>query len=119
MMFLSWGVYCQSKWCLGFCVFLQNTLFLKLFLYLQKILQKKKAKVSYFDPYFPYLKINGIDLVRAKIDKNSLKKFDCALVVTDNSGIDYAKIAKTLPLILDTRNIYGRLGIKSNKVVKI
>ena len=82
-------------------------------------LQKRGAKVSYYDPYFPYLKINDIDLKCTKINKKVLKRSDCALVVTDHSNIDYKFIAKNIRLILDTRNIFDRLGIKSKNKVKL
>ncbi|NQT23099.1 MAG: UDP-N-acetyl-D-glucosamine dehydrogenase, partial [Candidatus Omnitrophica bacterium] len=83
------------------------------------ILQKRRAKVSFYDPYFPYLKINGINLKRSSIDKKALKKYDCAVLVTDHSSVDYKYLAKHIKLILDTRNVFGKLGIKSKKIVKL
>lgn len=87
-----------------------------------EIIDKLKARrvlVSYYDPYFPYLKINNIDLKREKIDKHTLKKFDCALVLSDHSDMDYKFMAKNIRLILDTRNIFSRLGIKSKNIIKL
>ena len=83
------------------------------------ILQKRRAKVSFYDPYFPYLKIDGINLKRSGIDKRALKKYDCAVLVTDHSNVDYKYLAKHMKLILDTRNAFGKLGIKSKKIVKL
>ncbi|OGW76144.1 MAG: UDP-N-acetyl-D-glucosamine dehydrogenase [Omnitrophica bacterium RBG_13_46_9] len=83
------------------------------------ILQKRRAKLSYYDPYFPFLKLNGIDMKPIKLDKRELEGFDCALVLTDHSGIDYRFLASNLKLIFDTRNIFGRLGIKSRNIVKL
>ena len=83
------------------------------------LLQKRGAKISYYDPYFPYLKINDIDLKCAKINKKALERFDCALVIADHSNIDYKFIAKNTRLVLDTRNIFGRLGIRSRNIIRL
>jgi len=83
------------------------------------MLQTREAVVNYHDPYFPYFKIDGINLGHRQIDKKYLKSCDCAVVVTDHSGIDYKYLAKHLKLILDTRNVFGKLGIKSKKIVRL
>lgn len=88
-------------------------------IYIIDQLQKREAKVSYCDPYFPFLKINDIDLKCTKINKKVLKRFDCALVVADHSDIDYKFIAKNTRLLFDTRNILGRLKIKSRNIVRL
>ncbi len=84
-----------------------------------KILQKRKAKVSYIDPYFPYLKIDGIDLAPANMDRESLGKFDCAVLATDHSNLNYKFLAKHLKLILDTRNVFAKEGIRSGNIVRL
>ena len=83
------------------------------------ILQRRLAKVSYYDPLFPYLDIDGIDLKRAKIDKGSLKKFDCVILVTDNTDVDYKLLAKNSRIIFDTRNMFRRLGIKAKNIINL
>ena len=88
-------------------------------IYIIDQLQKREAKVSYYDLYFPFLKINDIDLKCTKINKKALERFDCALVIADHSNIDYKFIAKNTRLVLDTRNILGRLGIRSRNIVKL
>jgi UDP-N-acetyl-D-glucosamine dehydrogenase len=45
----------------------------------------------------------------------NLGQYDCALIVTDHSDYDYAKIVKESQLVVDTRN--ATKGIKSPKVV--
>ena len=84
-----------------------------------KILQSKKAKLSYFDPYFPYLKINGINLDPVNMDRETLRKFDCAILVTDHTDLNYKFLAKNLKLILDTRNVFAKKGIKSKNIIKL
>jgi len=83
------------------------------------ILERRGAKVSYYDPLFPYLRINGIDLKRTKIDKKTLKKFDCAILISDHSDMDYTVLAKGLKRIFDTRNAFKKRGINSKNIVKL
>jgi UDP-N-acetyl-D-glucosamine dehydrogenase len=71
-------------------------------------LQKRGAKVSYFDPLIPYLKINGINLKNTSLTKNNLGKYDCVVVVTGHSTINYNFVKKYSKLIFDTRNIYKK-----------
>lgn len=78
-----------------------------------ELLNKGGAKVSYYDPYFPFLKVDGIDLKRVKFDKGTLNSFDCAIIVTDHSDLDYQFIAKNSKLIIDTRNALN--GIKNRE----
>ena len=44
-----------------------------------------------------------------------MKKYDCVIIVTDHSNIDYNLIKKNAKLIVDTRNVYKH---KSNKILK-
>ncbi len=82
-------------------------------------LVKKKANVSYYDPYFPYFKINGIDMKPISLNKETLKTFDIAILLADHSGMDYKFFAEHLKRILDTRNIFERLGIKAKNIIKL
>jgi UDP-N-acetyl-D-glucosamine dehydrogenase len=84
-----------------------------------KILKKKKANVSYYDPYFPYFKINGIDMKPISLNKKTLKTFDIAILLADHSNMDYKFFTEHLKQILDTRNIFFKLGIKSENIHKL
>ncbi len=86
---------------------------------IMSLLGKRGAELSYYDPYFPFLKVNGIDMKPIKLNAKFLKKYDCALVTADHSGIDYKFLAGKLKLIFDTKNIFGRLGIRSRKIIKL
>ncbi len=68
------------------------------------LLKQKGAEVSYYDPYLPYLKMDGIDLKSIKFTKDELKKADCVVIITDHSNVDYQFIAEHSKLIVDTRN---------------
>jgi len=69
-------------------------------------LQKRGAKVAYFDPFIPYLKINGINLKSIILERESLGKFTCVVIATDHSKINYKFLLNNSKLIFDTRNVY-------------
>ncbi|MCM8760835.1 MAG: nucleotide sugar dehydrogenase [Candidatus Omnitrophica bacterium] len=77
------------------------------------ILMRKGSHVSYYDPLFPYLKINNINLTCAKFSADTFKNSDCVLIVTDHSSVDYDTIVANSKLIIDTRNVLK--GIKERK----
>lgn len=70
------------------------------------ILINKGARVSYYDPYLPYLKIHNINMKREPFSKDSFKKADCVVIITDHSDVDYRSMAKHARLIVDTRNVF-------------
>ncbi len=80
------------------------------------ILKNHEANVSYYDPYFPYLKIDGIDLKCIKFNKKNLRSFDCVMIVTDHSNVDYGFLAKNSKLVIDTRNALRDVKNRSNIV---
>lgn len=70
------------------------------------ILQKQNCAVSYYDPLIPFLKFNDIDLISIKLAPSAVKRFDCVIIATDHSHLDYALIARNAKLVFDTRNVY-------------
>jgi UDP-N-acetyl-D-glucosamine dehydrogenase len=78
-----------------------------------EILQKRNMRVSYYDPLIPYLRLNHIDLKSVELSRKILRRFDCLLIVTDHSCIDYELILNNARLIFDTRNVYGNKKAKN------
>ena len=61
------------------------------------------AHVSYLDPFVPSFKEHGHSF--ESIDpKGSFAPYDAVVVVTDHTGIDYARMVKEAKVIVDTRN---------------
>jgi UDP-N-acetyl-D-glucosamine dehydrogenase len=82
-----------------------------------ELLQKEGAKVSYHDPYFPFIgKGRKYDLQMKCSSLENLGQYDCVLIVTDHSDYDYAGIVKESQLVVDTRN--ATKGIQSDKIVR-
>ncbi|MBU2437194.1 MAG: nucleotide sugar dehydrogenase [Candidatus Omnitrophica bacterium] len=66
------------------------------------------GRVDYFDPFIPYLKVSDIDLKRVSLNSENLKKYDCVIITTDHSNINYEFIRKNAKLIFDVCNIYKK-----------
>ena len=81
------------------------------------VLQKRGAHASYSDPLIPYLKLGQIDLKSIKLTAGSLKRFDCAIIATDHSGLDYGFILRNSVLVFDARNVYK--GSRDGRLIKL
>jgi len=76
---------------------------------IMKILNEKRIKFEYNDPYFPKLqKVRKLNFVKksVSINKKNLKKFTATLLVTDHDSYDYKFIYKNSKQIFDTRGRY-------------
>jgi len=71
-------------------------------------LSTKKIKVDYYDPLVPYLKMGNIDLKRINLTAINIKKYDCVVLVTNHSKVNYSFIRKNAKCIFDTRNVYKK-----------
>lgn len=80
-------------------------------------LKRQGVKVAYSDPLIPFLKLADINLKSLKLNNKVINQFDCVLIATDHSGVDYAAILKNAKLIFDSRNIYK--GKNKNKVTRL
>ena len=81
---------------------------------IMRLLEKKKIKFQYNDPYFPILR-RGRNFNFSKksifLNAKNLKKFDATLVVTDHDLYDYKFIYKNSKQIFDARGVYKNLNL--------
>ena len=82
-----------------------------------EILQDHNCRVSYFDPIIPYLNIGKINLTSVRLTPASVAKYDCVIIATDHTKVNYKLVLQHARLIYDLRNVYGR--IKHKKIRKI
>ena len=69
------------------------------------LLENEGAVLSYADPYVPELRLGNTLYQSIDIAKRDLlKSFDCAVIITDHSKLDYRTLIDVLPKIVDTRN---------------
>ena len=81
-----------------------------------EILQSKRCKVDYYDPVIPYLRIGKIDLVSVKFSKSVIASYDCVIIATDHTKVDYKALLQYSKIIYDVRNVYK--NTKSKKIIK-
>lgn len=75
-------------------------------------LLRKGALVDYYDPFVEEIEVattplpggEKVRLKSAKLYNSNLNTYDCALILTDHTGIDYETIAKKVKVVVDTRN---------------
>ncbi|MFY9610105.1 MAG: nucleotide sugar dehydrogenase [Blastocatellia bacterium] len=85
-------------------------------------LQRKGAAVSYHDPFIPEMTIDGTgSLSGVELTDEALSQCDCAVIVTDHSKVDYGRVLKLAPLVVDTRNVTRKLGMPEHeaKIVRL
>ena len=82
-----------------------------------ELLKRKGAKVSYTDPYVPVLHHGPVNMSSISIEDALKAGADCAVIITDHATFDYAAIAATFPLIVDSRNALK--GVKSPNVFSL
>lgn len=82
-----------------------------------ELLQDVKAKVEYHDPIIPYLKIGTINLESVKITPSLLKRYDCVIIATDHTKVNYRQVLTHAQRIFDIRNVYKNTSNK--KVSKL
>lgn len=80
-------------------------------------LKRQGAEVSYTDPLIPFLKLKGLNLKSVKLNAKKIKEFDCCLIATDHSQVDYAILLKNAKFIFDSRNVFkGRYTEKVERL---
>ncbi|MEN8148919.1 MAG: nucleotide sugar dehydrogenase, partial [Planctomycetota bacterium] len=65
------------------------------------LMRARGAEVAYHDPFVPDLRINGDVLSSQPLVADG---YDCAVITTAHSDIDYGRIVADFPLVIDTRN---------------
>ena len=72
------------------------------------------ADVSYHDPFVPELPAEGLSSVPLEPGA-----YDCVVIVTDHSTVDYDRLVEEAQLVVDFRNATGRAGTTNGKVWKL
>ena len=80
------------------------------------LLQNAGADVAYHDPHVPSFEENGVAMSSSPLDPGA---YDCVVIVTNHSGIDYERLVDDSALVVDLRNATGANGRRSDKVWKL
>ena len=68
------------------------------------LLQRRGAAVSYSNPFVPAVREGSLELQAAPAGEALAGGIDCAVILTDHRGVDYAEVARRAPVVVDTRN---------------
>jgi UDP-N-acetyl-D-glucosamine dehydrogenase len=79
-----------------------------------QLLRNAGADVAYHDPHVPELPELGLDSVPLEPEA-----YDCVVVITAHSAIDYAELVERSKVVVDFRNATGAKGRESAKVWKL
>lgn len=88
---------------------------------LMELLHHAGATVAFLDPLVPEIpKMREYPQFRGQRSVAGIGAgdYDAVLIATDHDAVDYAAIAASGALILDTRNAMARRGLMSDRVVK-
>jgi UDP-N-acetyl-D-glucosamine dehydrogenase len=80
------------------------------------LLQNAGADVAYHDPHVPRIEEEGVALSSAAYEPSA---YDCVVIVTDHSSLDYEQLVDDAPLIVDLRNATGAKGTSAEHVFKL
>jgi UDP-N-acetyl-D-glucosamine dehydrogenase len=80
------------------------------------LLGRLGAQVTYTDPFVPSLTLNAT-VLKTQDMLTSVAAADCVVIVTDHTGIDYAKVVEHCKAVVDTRNALK--GFRSPKIVRL
>jgi UDP-N-acetyl-D-glucosamine dehydrogenase len=80
------------------------------------LLQNAGADVSYHDPHVPRVQEHAVDLSSAAYEP---AVYDCVVVVTDHSALDYEQLVDEARLVVDLRNATGAKGAAAEHVYKL
>ncbi|MFQ5700608.1 MAG: nucleotide sugar dehydrogenase [Acidobacteriota bacterium] len=88
---------------------------------IMKLLEGRGAKVDYHDPFVASLPaaVAGSARKSVPLTPGRIQKYDCVLIITDHSQIDYQKLVDNARAVVDTRNATGKLRRGRGKVVKL
>jgi UDP-N-acetyl-D-glucosamine dehydrogenase len=80
------------------------------------LLQRRGSRVTFSDPYVASIRLETGELTASDLD-STLPQADCAVIITDHTGIDYPAVVAKANLVVDTRNALR--GHKSEKLIQL
>lgn len=84
-----------------------------------RLLKERGAKIDYHDPFVPRIRLNGGWRGSLPLTEQNLRRVDCVVILANHTQVDYGLVLRAAPVILDTRNQYGRLGKQAKRVVSL
>ena len=83
---------------------------------IMELLLSRNARPVYHDPFVSSIECGGKSIHSRDLTDEVLALSDAAVIVTDHPGIDYARIVRAVPLVVDTRN--ATVNIRGENIVQ-
>jgi UDP-N-acetyl-D-glucosamine dehydrogenase len=88
-----------------------------------ELIEARGGATEFYDTYvsvIPSTREHKALEARTSIEwtEETVRSFDAVLISTDHDNVDYAALAKWAPLVVDTRNAFGRRQIGGDNIVK-
>jgi UDP-N-acetyl-D-glucosamine dehydrogenase len=92
-------------------------------LVLIEMLEKRGAKVDYFDPHIPVIPKTREHAALAGrrsqiLAPRMIGKYDVVVIATDHDSVDYKSVVSHARLVVDTRNACARAGATAAHIIK-
>jgi UDP-N-acetyl-D-glucosamine dehydrogenase len=88
-----------------------------------EIIEERGGGADYHDPFVAevpttreHMSLKGRKSVA--LTEEVVRSYDALLIATDHDDVNYADLVRWSPLIIDTRNIFARLGLSAAHIVK-
>ncbi len=86
-------------------------------------LAERGAEISYFDPWIPEITPtrehdHWTGTRSVTWDRETISAFDCVVISTAHSTVDYRELGEWADCIVDTRNAMAKAGVTGSSVVK-
>ena len=82
-----------------------------------RLLKDKGAILTYSDPYIPAIREDGFALDSLPLQNGWLGNVDCVVILTNHAEFDYAAVAESARLVVDTRNALA--GARGDNIVRL
>ena len=80
------------------------------------LLENAGADVAYHDPHVSEFSEHGLSMESVPLEP---AEYDCVVIVTDHSSVDYEQLVEDAQLVVDLRNATGSNGKRSEKVWRL
>ena len=81
------------------------------------LLENKGALLSYLDPFVPEIMLE--ERLYKSVEKNTaLSSYDCVVILTDHTDLNYRDLLDKARLVVDTRNVTSHIK-KAEKIFKL
>tara|TARA_Y100001934_G_scaffold276096_1_gene371922 strand:+ start:3272 stop:4561 length:1290 start_codon:yes stop_codon:yes gene_type:complete len=89
---------------------------------LWELLEAQGAEVSFYDPFVPVVPNTRDHSARAGTagvswDETTISSFDCVLISTNHTNVDYSELGQWAKLVIDTRNVMANVEAPQATVV--